>query len=320
MSTTRPSTDSSASPGRTARPADGPLTRRLVDDAAIFPPGNAPLPEAVAAHGRHRSSWYGPAVGPLLVRLGDAAMLHDLLTDRAGVPVGLVCPPDATTTDIGTGVADVQRGNRAVVAALEQPVQDRSGVEGLARAARAAGARAWCEVPAAAPSDGTLDRLLDDVAAAGASAKYRTGGVQPQAFPDERRLARFIQACALRELPFKLTAGLHHAVRHTAMGAGAQGQDLEQHGVLNVVSAVTAAGTGAAVDDLVALLSDRDPARVADRVAELDDEALQRARAAFVSFGCCGVTDPLSDLVTLGLLQAPLSGADGLGQTDHTSD
>ncbi len=332
MSTTRPSTDSFASPGRTARPADGPLTRRLVDDAAIFPPGNAPLPEAVAAHGRHRSSWYGPAVGPLLVRLGDAAMLHDILMDnnfhmdndflmdRAGVPVGLVCPPDATTDDIGAGVADVQRGSRAVVAALEQPVQDRAGAEGLARAAVAAGARAWCEVPAAAPSDGTLDRLLDDVAAAGASAKYRTGGVQPQAFPDERRLARFIQACALRELPFKLTAGLHHAVRHTAMGAGAQGQDLEQHGVLNVVSAVAAAGTDAAVDDLVALLSDRDPARVAGRVAELDDEALQRVRAAFVSFGCCGVTDPLGDLVTLGLLQAPLGGAEGLRQTDLTSD
>src|SRR4051794_18996043 len=40
---------------------------RLVDDAAVFPPGNAPLPEAVAAHHAHRGAWYADLIGPLLV-------------------------------------------------------------------------------------------------------------------------------------------------------------------------------------------------------------------------------------------------------------
>ena len=39
----------------------------LVDDAAVFPPGNAALPDAVAAHREHRAAWYADLVGPLLV-------------------------------------------------------------------------------------------------------------------------------------------------------------------------------------------------------------------------------------------------------------
>ena len=50
----------------------------LVDDAAIFPPGNAPLDEAVAAHRRHRASPHAEMLGPFVVsdtRLPDLARL-----------------------------------------------------------------------------------------------------------------------------------------------------------------------------------------------------------------------------------------------------
>jgi hypothetical protein len=291
MSTTRP-----------AQAPDGPLTRLLVDDAAIFPPGNAPLPPAVESHRGHRSSWYGAAVGPLLVRLSDARALYDLLVDDEHLAVGLVCPPDVAPDDVTRAVDAVQHDGRAVVTALEQPVGGRAETQLLADVARDVGAVAWCEVPARSTLDGTIGQRLDDVAVAGAHAKYRTGGVVPQAFPDEQQLARFVLACVTRQLPFKLTAGLHHAVRHTAAGAGDSGDDLEQHGVANVMSAVAAALDGATEDDLVALLADRDAPRVAARVAALDDEAVRRLRGLFVSFGCCGVVDPVADLVTLDLL------------------
>lgn len=55
----------------------------LVDDAAIFPPGNLPLPEAVEAHRAHRSAWYGALVGPFVV---DAARRH-LVPDDVAVSV-----------------------------------------------------------------------------------------------------------------------------------------------------------------------------------------------------------------------------------------
>jgi hypothetical protein len=48
-----------------------PLLRQLIDDAAVFPPGNAPLLEAVDAHRDHRRSWYRDLVGPLLIRGSD---------------------------------------------------------------------------------------------------------------------------------------------------------------------------------------------------------------------------------------------------------
>jgi hypothetical protein len=302
MSTSEPEASNrrDAAPA-SARSADGPLAHRLVDDAAIFPPGNAALPTAVEQHRQHRAAWYGPSVGPLLVRLSDAAELHDLLSDDEQLAVGLVCPPDASPDHVTRAAVHLRRGQRAVVTAVEQPVPD--GVDATAVAvARSLGARYWAEVPQTSTLDGSLPGHLDAVAAAGASAKYRTGGVQAQAFPSELQLARFIRACVDRDLPFKLTAGLHHAVRLTAVGTGAHGEDVEQHGLLNVMGAVAAALDGDDEAQLVPLLADRQAARVAAVVERLGDDALRAVRRAFVSFGCCGVTDPLTDLVTLSVL------------------
>jgi hypothetical protein len=307
MSTTEPGAGRRGSepvPAQPPWPASGPLTRALVDDAATFPPGNAALDDAVRAHHGHRVSWYGPAVGPLLVRLSEAGALHDLLDDEAGLPVGLICPRGASAHDVERGITVVQRGERALVRAVEQPVDDPAELQALAAVGREHDVLVWAEVPQACPLDGTLDHRLDDVRAAGARGKYRTGGVRPEAFPTEQQLARFVLACLARRLPFKLTAGLHHAVRHTATGQPGV-PDLEQHGVLNVVSAVAAALDGAGEPDLATLLADRDAGRAARAVGALDGTTVRRVRQAFSSFGCCGVTDPLADLVTLGLLDRP---------------
>lgn len=37
------------------------------DDAAVFPPGSKPLPQAVPDHLGHRSAGYGDLVGPLVL-------------------------------------------------------------------------------------------------------------------------------------------------------------------------------------------------------------------------------------------------------------
>jgi hypothetical protein len=320
MSTTepQPGPPRPASTSGPRAPASGPLARALVDDAAVFPPGNAPLPDAVDAHLQHRRSGYGPAVGPLLVRLSDAHALDALLAglpgdalraleeDGTGLGVGLVCPAEASTHDVQRGITDVQRHGLAVVRAIEQPVIEAGRLSGLVTLASGNGARVWAEVPAGSPLDGTLQGHLDVVRAAGSGAKFRTGGLRPEAFPTEQQVARFVLGCIGRDLPFKLTAGLHHAVRHTAARAGEEGSDLQQHGLLNVVNAVAAALAGADETALAALLADRDAGRVAAAAAGLDEATLGQVREAFASFGCCGVTDPLSDLDTLGLLETGL--------------
>jgi hypothetical protein len=184
---------------------------------------------------------------------------------------------------------------------LEIALRDLDDLAGAARRVVAATAQLETEVPVyveppLAPglvgSHGWL-AALDEVAGADLRLKLRTGGATADHFPSATTLATAIDAALDRELPFKCTAGLHHAVRHRAADTG-----FEHHGFLNVLLATRSALDG---DDVVAALDEGDPAAVVRRVQQAGSESLTRARRWFTSFGCCGVTDPWRDLVDLGL-------------------
>ena len=123
--------------------------------------------------------------------------------------------------------------------------------------------------------------------------KFRTGGVEADLHPTASTLAAWIDAALDRETPFKCTAGLHRAVRHTSS------EGFEQHGFLNVLVATRHAFDGAAHDDVVALLERRDGTALATESHDLD---LAGARRWFTSYGSCSVLEPLDDLITLGLI------------------
>jgi hypothetical protein len=127
--------------------------------------------------------------------------------------------------------------------------------------------------------------------------KLRTGGETADAFPDDARLAAALADALARGLRFKLTAGLHHAVRHTDPATG-----FEHHGFLNVVLAVHAALTESG-DDLAVTLAERDASVVAAGVANLDEAARGLVRSRFLSLGTCSITDPIGDLRGLGLVE-----------------
>jgi hypothetical protein len=57
------------------------------------------------------------------------------------------------------------------------------------------------------------------------------------------------------------------------------------------------------------VLADRDGSALAARLAALDEAGATRLRRWFASFGTCSITEPVDDLVALGLL-AP-GGQDG---------
>ena len=61
--------------------------------------------------------------------------------------------------------------------------------------------------------NGGLDELLKVVKGRTVNAKVRTGGIETELIPPAPLLARFLEACASAGVPFKATAGLHHAVR-----------------------------------------------------------------------------------------------------------
>jgi hypothetical protein len=131
-------------------------------------------------------------------------------------------------------------------------------------------------------------------------AKFRTGGVRAELYPSVDELAANIAAAVRAGVPFKATAGLHHALRNTDPETG-----FVQHGFLNLLIATDALLRGGSEADAAALLAERDGAIVAARVLAVDAPA---ARAAFTSFGTCSVTEPLGELIELGIITDHLEG------------
>lgn len=280
------------------------LLAGLVDDAAVFPPGSASLPDALAAHRRHRASWYADLVGPLLVpasKLSDLTRLLD--AERSGDPadagrleIGIIgdVPPDRL------GEVCAAADPRLWVRQVEAPVARRGEdpQPGLAVLAALAADRPDLDVYAEIPLAWGLMAALDVLAerrSAGLriAAKFRTGGLAAELFPTPDELATVICACQERGLPFKLTAGLHQATRHLDPETG-----FTHHGFVNVLAAVRAAATGADVRAVATVLTRTDPRPLLQEVEPGRDQA----RPLWVGFGSCSVQEPLTDLIRLGLV------------------
>ncbi len=265
----------------------------LVDDAAVFPPGDATVTDALDAHRHHRRAWYADLVGPLLVRASQATELLEQARPGDDLRVGLVADTGlAGLVDAAHLFLDLD--DRAALAQVEIGLPAGHGPGAATRVLidqLALSATAYVEVPRTG-FEPALDVLAEDGAE---RAKYRTGGTVAAAFPTEAELAAFLHATVARGLTAKLTAGLHGALRSTSP------EGFELHGFLNALAAVAAARDGASPDDLAALLAARMPAPVLAVLASADTADVRRSLA---SFGCCGVTDPVDDLVALGLLAA----------------
>ena len=134
-------------------------------------------------------------------------------------------------------------------------------------------------------------------------AKYRTGPTSAWPWPDERELAAFLAAATGSPVPFKLTGGLHHAVRGRYEVDGVPGGEPRhpqrprghRRGPRR-----PGARTSSPASSPTATPTRSSPRSAAGRAA-----TAARVRAALTSFGCCTVTDPLGELVELGLLTAP---------------
>jgi len=288
----------------------------LIDDAAIFPPGNAALPEAVSAHLRHRQTWYATVVGAFVVsdhRLTELSRTLATYDDASPLPCVVVVTGGAGSLEPVLARADDDP--RLELRGVEMALRDEDDLGRNARRVMTAlgdslpeGVAVSIELPRP-PDGGAWSTAADVVAEYGHRLKFRTGGDTSQAHPDPVELAAAITAAIDREVAFKCTAGLHHAVRNTAPGTG-----FEQHGYLNVVLATRAVLDGADEDDVVRVLAERDASAIAAACADMDDEVAARVRRWFVSFGSCSIEEPVADLVQLGLLTPGVTGApEGVG-------
>lgn len=271
------------------------LFDHLVDDAAVFPPGLAPTDVAVREHLDLRAGPYAAQLGPLLVPATAAGELarqaaREPRTTGSPLEVGLIVRPGSPLEPLldavellrdepGVDLVTVEVGwsddwRRALESGVPVVVEVGLGVDQMAG--------------------------LDDIAVAVADgaevrAKFRTGRTPAWDWPDEPTLARFLGAVVERDLSFKLTGGLHHAVRGTYGGE-------PMHGLLNVIIATHEALAGDDARQLVATLSQPSAEVLAESVARLTPDEAARTRASFAAYGCCGVLEPLSEVDALGLL------------------
>jgi len=288
---------STSSTGRSALDLH-PTWVGLVDDAAIFPPGDALLHEASVAHVARRSEWWADLVGPFVVRdtdlpllRGSPARLSVVVTGGAGQlagPAGLCRKLGLELAGLEIALRDLDDlpGNaRRVVAAV-----DAARAEGVL----ADGVPVYVELSQAEQTAAWL-AAADEVARAGLRLKFRTGGLDADLFPSARTLATWIDAALDRETPFKCTAGMHRALRHRDPETG-----FEHHGFVNLLTATSRAFDGYATHEVAMILDETDDAETITLAMNSD---LAGGRRWFTSFGSCSVEEPLETLVATGLLE-----------------
>lgn len=265
--------------------------RSFFDDAATFPPGLQPLDRAVTDHVMRWKNPLSAAVGPAVLNLKDlpearrmyaeVALEGRALEVSAVVPVGQI---DKALAAVGAAGPEMR------VAALElktEAGQDiGSGSHGW-EAAAAAGLDVYVELASGQISDGALELL----AAKGLRLKYRTGGIEARLFPSTSELAAVIVAAVSSGVAFKLTAGLHEAVRYRNPAT-----EFTHHGFLNIAAATCAARVDEPLESVEALLGETDASALVERVAAGD-----AWRESFRSFGTCSVGEPAASLAELGL-------------------
>lgn len=261
-----------------------------MDDAAIFPPGDAPLHEATAAYAARSAEDGAELVGTFVLKDTDLPLVRGF-----GGPLSVVVTGGAGQLAGPVGLC-AKLG--LTLAGLEIAVRDLDDPAGAARRIVTALGEVEADVPVfvelpATPAEGGWLAAADVVAEAELLLKFRTGGLEAAAFPTAGVLAGWIDAALDRETAYKCTAGLHNALRHTSADG------FEHHGFLNVLVATRLLFDGASADQAVVVLEQRESATLVKAARELD---LAGARSWFTSFGSCSVAEPLADLREMGLL------------------
>ena len=286
----------------------------LVDYAGLFPPAALAMPEAVAGYARYTQGPHRATLGRFVLpvaRLDEFAVAADPFLPPGDDPVAgqqawrlsvLAGPQDAEAL----AAFNAWEEGRAQIDMVEARAGSSSEIAELA-GALGGSFTVYVEVPAHGDPLG----VLRDVKRHGLRAKIRTGGITADAFPTPAEVLRFLDVCAMLDLPFKATAGLHHPLRgEYPLTYAADSAHGTMHGFLNVFLASLLLRKGVPAAEVGPLLDERDPAMlaVADdgiiwRGRRLSLQDVAEARASFAgSFGSCSFEEPVQDLSSLQLI------------------
>lgn len=285
------------------------LLTRIVDYAGLFPPASLDMDRAVrnfqsylaGDHAWMLSNFVLPAA-----RLSEFAAAFDSICcteQEQPWTLSVVTSAETAPEDL-QAIDDFQQG-AAFLSAVEIKVPTLPTARSILRILPRGRAH-YVEI---APDRAA--KFLPVLSAAGARAKLRTGGITPAAIPAPEAVAGFLLECAHARVPFKATAGLHHAVRGVQPLTYQYGSPTATtYGFLNVFLAATLAFHGANEKELVKTLSEENPKAFQldeDEIAwhdrRISTDQIERVRTEFaIGFGSCSFTEPIDDLKSMGWL------------------
>ncbi len=279
------------------------LLEHAIDYAGLFPPASHPMSAAVREYREIRGGPEAWALGRFVVPAGRLTEFRDAgggawrLAAIAGNEL-------AKDIDGITRFNDPRGSIRAAPAAVVDTVEFRVITPEALRDAMVLVPESFHRF-AEWPLGADPQPFVAAVAGTGMSAKFRTGGIVEDAFPEANMLLNHLAAVLAAGVPFKCTAGLHHPVRGryrlTYDIGGAQGM---MYGWLNVMLAALALRKGLSRVVALAILLEEDGRafRIGTTDIRWNDVTFTQAEVAglrhqeFLSFGSCSFREPVDEL------------------------
>ncbi|ALC04564.1 hypothetical protein CDES_00405 [Corynebacterium deserti GIMN1.010] len=262
---------------------------RFFDDSAVFYPCFIPLDRAIGEHLDRRNAPSTRFIGNLILPLASLEEAAQYTGDQV-IHVSVVISTDELATLQSTfrelPNIDITSVEIKLVGSALTSTTWLADVASFAAQHR--NTFIWVEVPTALVTADTVRELRR----IGAGLKYRTGGDRAELFPTPSDLIIVLDRAIKASLPFKLTAGLHRALRYTDATTGRL-----HFGFLNIAAAVATLRAGKSTVDALAILNSGDAAPLIHALDVSDSW-----RDSFRSFSTCNVIEPLETLIDLDVL------------------
>jgi hypothetical protein len=291
------------------------LLADLVDYAGLFPPASEDMRPALESYTSYLQGADRAALGRFIVPISRLEELEEAGTDL--MPRGRRWGPWRLSVlvaeDVRAATEEMQKFNRrhssesgAGQAVIDVAELKASTVDEIGHQRRdlPPSFTTYFEIPVM----GDVSPLVQMIAKVGARAKIRTGGVTPEAFPPAQAVIDFMAACRREAVPFKATAGLHHAVRgEYRMTYEPESPKGMMYGFVNVFTAAALLHSGESEERAIAVLDESDSSafRFEDDAIEwrgkrISTEEVLASRSEFaISFGSCSFREPVDELAHL---------------------
>lgn len=293
------------------------LLASIVDYAGLFPPAQLNLSEAVATYDRAQASPHTWMLDRFVV---PATRLHELVSLLLTASERMyVSKPWSLSVILSQNWAtELEQIDQIRETASQQSCQVNIRALEVAPLSPNEMQHVCLSLPAETevffeiPFDTDLDLYLNVLQQTNTAAKLRTGGITHDAFPGSMQLSQRVLSLAKAQIPFKATAGLHHALQgNYRLTYQPNSMSTTMPGFLNLaILATFAYQQRITFAEALAILEERSitPFQFTDtaitwRNHSLSVSEIERSRHQFFrSFGSCSFQEPIDDLHHFGFL------------------